>query len=429
MRIRVSLLQETFQTRKLTTVMKILHTSDWHLGDALYNIERTKEHEVFLQQLKEIMLKRKPDAVVVSGDIFDSSQPSLAAQRLYNRMMIEIAQSNPDTLIVVTAGNHDSASKMELNSELWDKALGVKVISKVVKQTDEPYDWDKHIVEVPGKGYIIAVPYASGDSYPAIDGKEGTEHITRFHQTLLDKVEERNTGKLPVVMMDHLAIASCDASGHDLSKGRLIFEEQSLLGEGYDYLALGHIHKPQTLAHGKEQTSRARYCGSPIPVSFDEDYDHSVTLVSIDAHGQVPKIEPIPIRNVMPIYNLPKKAGDLVDVLAAIDALPAGAEGYARVNIKVDNILPMEDRLAIESRMSSHPGVRLCTINLSRAMSSAATGLKTYTPDELKQSVDPIQIAKDYYEATHNGEAMSGTLISILEKIVKEVENESENEN
>ncbi len=405
--------------------MKILHTSDWHLGDALYNIERTKEHEAFLQQLKEIVSGQKPDVLVISGDVFDSPQPSLAAQRLYNRMMIEIAQSNPETMIVVTAGNHDSASKMELNSELWDKALGVKVISKIMKSTEAPFDWERHIVEITGKGYVVAVPYASGDLYPEVDGDDGTEPVTKFHQRLLDMVSERNTENLPVVMMDHIAVANCDAAGHDLSRERLIFEDLSLLGQGYDYLALGHIHKPQTLAHDKTRTSRARYCGSPVPVSFDEDYDHSVTVVSIEKHGQVPRIDTIPVRNVMPLYNLPKKAGNLEDVLAAIDAIPAGARGYARVNIKVDSILPMEEKLEIESRMSGHTGVRLCTFNLSRDISSTAKGLKTYTPEELKRSVDPVRIARDYYAATHNGEEMGDTLISILEGIVREVEDKN----
>ena len=80
--------------------MKLIHTSDWHLGHILYNLDRNAEHEAFLKQLCELVQTEKPDALLVSGDIFDSAQPSIPAQRLYNRMMIEIARTNPDTIFI-----------------------------------------------------------------------------------------------------------------------------------------------------------------------------------------------------------------------------------------------------------------------------------------------------------------------------------------
>ena len=401
--------------------MKIIHTSDWHIGQDFYNLDRTREHEAFLSQLKDLVCKESPDALVVSGDIFDSSQPTIAAQSLYNRAMIEIAKAAPATRIVVAAGNHDGASRQEIFAELWDTALNVKYVGKIGYNPDGTVDYDKFIVEIPGKGFVIAVPYIYTENYPG-SPDPAMIPIQAFHQELLDRVKERNTEGLPVVMMGHLAVANCDTKGHDTAKARLIFEDLPLLGEGYDYLALGHIHKPQTLTEG----NTARYSGSPIPVSFDEDYEHSVSIVTIGAHGDVPQIETVPVENVMPIYNLPKKAGDLDEVKAAIAALPAGAEGYARVNIKVTDILPMETKVEIESLMKAHEGVKLCNINLDRGVSDGPKVLKAYTPDELKQSVDPVQIAKDYYEAGHNGEPLPAELVEILSAIVKEVENSEE---
>ena len=116
--------------------MKVIHTSDWHLGHILYNLDRNAEHEAFLGQLCKLVCTEKPDALLVSGDIFDSAQPSIPAQRLYNRMMIDIARKNPDTTIVVTAGNHDGASRQELFSELWDEAFNVKFIGKIGYRED-----------------------------------------------------------------------------------------------------------------------------------------------------------------------------------------------------------------------------------------------------------------------------------------------------
>ena len=402
--------------------MKVIHTSDWHLGHILYNMDRNAEHEAFLHQLCDLVTKEKPDALLVSGDVFDSAQPTIPAQRLYNRMMIEIARNNPDTTIVVTAGNHDGASRQELFSELWNEAFNVKFVGKIGYKEDGSVDYDKFIVEIPGKGFVIAVPYIYGENYPE-STKEDVAPIQDFHQRLLDRVAERNVEGLPVIMMDHLAVSSCDISGHDTTKARLVFEDLEVLGTGYDYLALGHIHKPQTL-----KDTAARYCGSPIPVSFDEDYEHSVSIVTIDRKGDVPEIRTEPIVNVMPVWNLPKKAGSFEEAKAAISAIPAGAVGYARVNILVKDILPMEQKIAFESLMKEHEGLKLCTINVVHEGSTVTKSLRTYTPDELKQQVDPLQIAKDYYEASHNGESLSEELVYILKSIISEVENNREDQ-
>lgn len=400
--------------------MKVIHTSDWHLGHVLYNFDRTAEHGAFLEQLCELVRSEKPDAILVSGDIFDSAQPSIPAQRLYNRMMIEIARMNPDTTIVVTAGNHDGASRQELFSELWDEAFNVKYVGKIGYKEDGTVDLDKFIVMIPGKGFIVAVPYIYGENYPE-STDDSRVPIQDFHQRLLDRVAERNLDGLPVIMMDHLAVASCDIAGHDSSKARLVFEDLELLGQGWDYLALGHIHKPQTI-----KGTAARYCGSPIPVSFDEDYEHSVSVVTIGKHGDAPMITTVPVKNVMPIWNLPREAGTFDEVKAAIAAIPAGAKGYARVNIKTKDIFPMDQKIEIEALMKEHKGIRMCNINLVREGGSAPRELKTYTPDELKQSVDAVMIAKDYYSASHNGDELPEELVRILEGIVREVESKQE---
>lgn len=396
--------------------MKVIHTSDWHLGHVLYNFDRTAEHGAFLEQLCELVRSEKPDALLVSGDIFDSAQPSIPAQRLYNRMMIKIARMNPDTTIVVTAGNHDGASRQELFSELWDEAFNVKYVGKIGYKEDGTVDLDKFIVMIPGKGFIVAVPYIYGENYPE-STDDSRVPIQDFHQRLLDRVAERNLEGLPVIMMDHLAVASCDIAGHDSSKARLVFEDLELLGQGWDYLALGHIHKPQTI-----KGTAARYCGSPIPVSFDEDYEHSVSVVTIGKHGDAPMITTVPVKNAMPIWNLPREAGTFDEVKAAIAAIPAGAKGYARVNIKTKDILPMDQKIEIEALMKEHKGIRMCNINPVREGGSAPRELKTYTPDELKQSVDAVMIAKDYYSASHNGDELPEELVRILEGIVREVE-------
>ena len=182
--------------------MKIIHTSDWHLGHVLYNLDRNAEHEAFLVQLRDLVRSEKPDALLVSGDIFDSAQPSIPAQRLYNRMMIDIARKNPDTTIVVTAGNHDGASRQELFSELWDEAFNVKFIGKIGYREDGTVDLDKFIVHIPGKGFIVAVPYIYNENYPESTDEDRLP-IQDFHQRLLDRVADLNGEGLPVMVGVH----------------------------------------------------------------------------------------------------------------------------------------------------------------------------------------------------------------------------------
>ena len=163
--------------------MKILHTSDWHLGHTLYNYDRSREQQAFLQQLTRIVAEEKPDAMVVSGDIYHYSTPSASTQK-----------------IVVTAGNHDSSSKLEIDSSLWNH-FGVKVVGNIERNQEE-VNLEKHIVEVKDergilKGYIIAVPHVYPQNFPILDTETPREERqTRFFQALQDEVEKMNAEKL-----------------------------------------------------------------------------------------------------------------------------------------------------------------------------------------------------------------------------------------
>ena len=242
--------------------MKILHTSDWHLGHTLYNLDRTKEQADMLQQIMTTVRNEKPDLFLLSGDVYHTAQPSAAIQTLFTDAIAQIHDAHPDMTIVITAGNHDSGSKHEIFRTPW-QALKVYSIGNLNKENPQ-----SHIIEISGKAFVIAIPYCYERSIP-----EG------FFQDLLDRVEERNTAQLPVIMMAHTTVRGCNFKGHDhateLTVGGIDSLDISDLGEGYDYLALGHIHHEQWIRGGHH---RIRYSGSPLPVSFDEDYEHSRRL-------------------------------------------------------------------------------------------------------------------------------------------------------
>lgn len=179
-------------------MMKILHTSDWHLGHVLYGHERLEEQRTMLDQMTRIVKKEQPDAMVVCGDVYHLSQPSASVQTMLSEALVSLRLACPSMAIVVTAGNHDSGSRHEVFRTPW-RALGVHAIGNLHRDAPE-----EHIIEVAGKGFVVAVPYAHERNIP-----EG------FFQRLLDLTAERNTGGLPVVLTAHTTVRGCDFLGHE----------------------------------------------------------------------------------------------------------------------------------------------------------------------------------------------------------------------
>lgn len=360
--------------------MKILHTSDWHLGHTLYRYDRSDEHAAMLLKMVKIVEAERPDAFVLCGDVYHTSQPSAAVQTMFANALVEIHNAHPEMSIVITAGNHDSGTKHDIFRTPW-KALNVHTVGGVDAKAKEDL-----IVEIPGKGYVIAVPYVYERNMP-----EG------LFQELLDMVAERNADNLPVVMTAHTTVSGCDFSGHENASEYTVggIDAYSLeeMGTGYDYLALGHIHHGQTV-HGSD--GRVRYSGSVVPVSFDESYTHSVSIVEINAHGDKPAMREIEIEPIRPLVTLPAKdTATLDEAMQLLRDFPDNADAYVRLNVHVDDALPAEAHT--EALMAvKYKRCRFCLICTHRT-GNAVREAKVMTVEEFKAEA-PIDIARIYAE-------------------------------
>lgn len=318
--------------------MKILHTADLHLGQVIYqNYDRIDEHQHFFNQLTAWCMEHHPDALLVSGDIFDIHQPSSTVKKFYTDYFVSLHRQCPGLAIVITAGNHDSASRVQADSSVW--ALANATVVGMAPSTDSAEGWeDKYIVDLPS-GYIIAMPYMTN---------ERTETL----QHLLDVVAERNEEGKPVVMMGHTAVTGLDILGHNLEIGTLKTQDTKSFGSGYDYLALGHIHKPQTIGHQEDALRMSvsypapvhRYSGSALHVSCDEAYPHTVSLVEIDKHGGEVHIEQLRIDELRHFYVLPEGDSSFSSAEEALDAIRTFCKeqqsGYIRLRINVSTPIP-----------------------------------------------------------------------------------------
>lgn len=315
--------------------MRILHTADLHIGQILYQYyDRFDEHAHFFGQLEAWCDEYRPDALLVSGDIFDIQQPSAAVKDFFNSSVVALHRRFPDIRIVITAGNHDSAARIQADREVWGladvKLVGHGPASDVLEGGD---GWqERFIVELPS-GFVVALPFMSSLR-------------TEVVQSLLDAVALRNADGRPVVLMAHQAVTGSDLTGHG-DIGNLRSSAIGELGSGYDYLALGHIHRPQTLGHplADEDEPRssygagiARYSGSALHVSGDERFPHTVSLVDIDRHGGTVELTRLRIDELRHFYILPEPDcepfGSSFEVYDAVDRFCADPGcGYIRLRV------------------------------------------------------------------------------------------------
>jgi len=385
--------------------MKILHTSDWHLGHTLYNYDRTEEQQSMLEQMVSIVEEQKPDVFLLCGDVYHTPQPSAAVQTMLSDGLVRIHEACPEMTIVMTAGNHDSGTKHEIFQTPW-KALKVYAIGQLEKD-----DLDEHIIEVPGKGYIVAIPYANERNIP-----EG------FFQQLLDKVSEKNAEGLPVVMTVHTTVKGCDFTGHDhateYTVGGIDSLELEEMGEGYDYLALGHIHHGQFVHSGKHNV---RYSGTPLPVSFDERFSHTVSIVEIEKHGDTPKVDEVEIQNPHPLVTLPSDGlTSWEDAKELLKQFPEDIPAYIRLNVEIEDFLPVEANAEAAS-LTEGKQCRFCYINAKRK-AAGQSETKILTVQEFQEE-EPIEIAKRYaeYAGISFDEDMTAMFNEVMDMVNSEV--------
>ena len=302
--------------------MKVLHTADLHLGQIIYqNYERSDEHQHFFKQLTRWCKEEKPDALLLSGDIFDIQLPSTSIKKVFTDYFVSLHKECPNMTIVITAGNHDSASRIQADSAIWGCAdIHLVGVSPAI---DAPDGWQEQYIVRLNQGYIVAMPFARGSR-------------TAQLQSILDKIAEENVDGKPVIMMAHTAVTGLDITGHSFEIGTLETQDPSSFGNGYDYLALGHIHKPQTIGHPEDTMKDevtypapvARYSGSALHVSCDEKYPHTVSMVEIDRHGGNVSIRQLRIDELRHFYELPLDGTSVNTADEALSAVNDFCEQY-----------------------------------------------------------------------------------------------------
>ncbi len=380
--------------------MRIIHTGDWHIGQTLGGFSREHEHRSVLSQLTRIVEERQADALVIAGDIFDSQNPSGESQALFYDGLDQLHRARPQLSIVITAGNHDAARRLEAPGPLL-KRWGVHIVGNVLRREGR-VDFRRHVIPLKSpsgevRANVLAVSYPTAACLPPLSafGGDIARATADLYAELMEQAEP-HLGGLPLVVTGHLHVAggleSEGAERRILVGGQHAIRPQDL-PEDADYIALGHLHKAQAI--GRETI---RYCGSLIPLSSTEQpYRHGVTLVELgDRAGAPVRTEQIPLKRPVPYLRLPARGdvrladlGDHLQALGLETGLPVEQHPFLHVQLAREGIVT--GFRAEADRIASAFPVRLVDIRLTPlpertselATADTAIRLADLAPEEL----------------------------------------------
>ena len=393
--------------------MKILHTADWHIGQTFFEYDRKAEHLQFLAWLKKQIHDLKVDVLLIAGDVFDSPNPSAESQRMYYRFLREMTAENHDLQIIIIAGNHDSAARLEAPNPLLED-MNITVRGVVKRNTDGEIDFKHMVIPINKGGYCLAVPYLRQGDYP--HAETYAQGVKAMYEAIFEQIKDM---KQPIIAMGHLQATGSEISENDRSERTVIGGLECISPDSFakeiTYTALGHLHRGQR-GSGRENL---RYAGSPLPMSFAEKNNkQGVVLIDI---AETTKIERILFDAPVKLLSIPSEPMPLSGVLNEIAALPDGeiSETSLYLEVKVLIIEPEPSlRHQIEQALKTK-SVRLARI--SAITPKYETGSKAITYEEL-QTINPMDMANDIFKRKYGGEDMPETMKCLLEGVIQEVE-------
>lgn len=398
--------------------MKVLHTSDWHIGRALYGRKRYEEFEAFLNWLAGFIEEENIDVLLVAGDVFDNSAPSNHAQGMYYRFLGRVAAYS-NRHVVVTAGNHDSPSFLNAPRELL-KFLNVHAVGCA---SEPPAD---ELIVLAGPDQeprliVCAIPYLrdrdirTAEAGESVEDKERKiiEGIRAHYRRVCEAAEEKRAllkKPVPIVAMGHLYAAggqTVDGDGvRELYIGSLAQVRTDVFPECIDYLALGHLHIPQTVGG----SDFIRYSGSPLPIGFGEA-EQEKSAVLVEFSGIAPTVTRIPVPRFQELKTL---RGDWQTIARGIDELKSGGSGaWLEIVYEGEDIAgSLRDRL---DEAIAGTGIEILRVKNNRVLERAMSGMGT---EETLDDLDVTDVFKRCLQAHDIPEDQRPALLSAYQEVV-----------
>lgn len=414
--------------------VRFFHTSDWHLGQFFYNHSRQYEHEQFLAWLLTQIKEKQPHALLIAGDIFDVINPASAAQKQLYQFLADAHDLAPHMQTLMIAGNHDSGYRIEQVEPLLEK-YNAKTVGVIHKNSEALIDLDRLLVPIYDENqkivaWCLTLPFLRPAEITGFNEQTTNSQnaIAYLHQQLIAEAKKRKTDDQALLLMSHAHMQGGETS--DSERPIIIGNEEALstalFDDVIDYVALGHLHKPQKVGQ-----AHIRYSGSPIPLSFSEiKYQHQIVEVTIDPMQTDEsrfQFEAIPIPRSVQLHKI---KGELNEVFAKLKALPNGEianiDHREYVDIEYHTAVPPQPNLRQQFE-DALPKDRYRLVRISRQYLATENNTENATSISLEPPTPKKLFAQIWEKQGYaSDDAVLKDFLSLVQEAEKSLENEHE---
>lgn len=383
--------------------MKLMHLSDLHLGKRLNEISLYDDQKYILQQLVRLAQENKPDAVLIAGDVYDKAVPAAEAMSLFDAFLNQLAELNVPIYII--SGNHDSAERLAFGAQLMQKSR-VHIAAAYTGQPQEFVLLDEY-----GAVHIFLLPFLKPALVKHYLPEEEAEKINTYHEALQAAVKQLplDSAERNVLVAHQFVTGAISAGSEAVNVGGLDNIGAEVFAD-FDYVALGHIHKPQNVG-GNESI---RYCGTPLKYSFAEwQQQKSVTFVELGAKGSL-QLELVPLQ---PLHELRYLKGTYQELMNKkfYQDYPVDEDGYLRDFYYITLTDEADVLNALQNLRSVYKNILQLDYDNQRTRTDSALEIENQ-PEEKS----PLELIDSFFEQQNNqpmSEQQKAYVVKLLEKL------------
>ena len=374
--------------------MKIIHLADLHIGKRVNEFSMIDDQKYILNQILEIIDKEKPDAVIIAGDVYDKQVPSIEAVELLDSFISDISKRKTTTFII--SGNHDSAERLAFGSSLM--AMGKIYISPVYNGKISKYTLKDDF----GSANFYLLPFVKPSHVKRFFPDEKIESYTDAIKVVVDNLK-LDTSEINILIAHQFVTGASRTESEEISVGGLDNVDASVF-EDFDYVALGHIHRPQKIG-----IERIRYCGTPLKYSFSEVNDtKSVSIIEINSKEDF---------NLRMISLIPKR--DMRKIRGTYEELTT-KNSYENTNTDDYIHVTLTDEFNVADAIQKLRVIYKNIMKLEYDNMRTRESRKINLDDMVIENKNPLEIFSEFYKLQNNKE-MDDEQKEIIKKIMEEV--------
>lgn len=373
--------------------MRFMHLADLHIGKKVHEFSMLEDQKYILEEILRIVDEQKPDAVLIAGDNYDKSIPPTEAVGLFDDFLVKLANREVKTLVI--SGNHDSAQRLAFGSRLM-KSKGLHISPVYDGKIEKIALQDEY-----GDVNIYMLPFVKPANVRQYFPDEAIENYTEAIKCVLDDLHIDGSSR-NVLMAHQFVTGSQRSDSEEINVGGLDNVDFQVF-EGFDYVALGHIHKPQSV--GKKTI---RYSGTPLKYSFSEvDHQKSVTMLDMGKKGEIS----INTVDLIPLRDMVKIRGNYMEITAKSFYENRNLEDYYHITLTDEEDVPE----ALNKLRVIYKNLMRLEYDNTRTRSDAQIELTTDI-----ETKSPLELIDEFYYMQNN-QSISKMQREYLEKLIDEI--------